>query len=182
MFGLTFIFYEKLFSDNFHQNAFTPPAVELALENLFPGAKIEFALGNGDDNFASHHLSLMVCFGIFFAGIVVAILLDLFVGRQFFQPDAVIVMKAGFIIVDKDRCGDVHGIDKHKSFFYAALAKAVLHLRRDVDEGYPCRGSEPKFFAIAFHDTAPKRRIPSPLETVSQFRSWFEGHTTNGIV
>src|SRR5262245_13620169 len=64
-------------------------------------------------------------------------------------------MEAGFVVVDKHRCSDVHGIDKHKSFFYAALAEAVLHLGCDVDEGYPCRRVEPDFFAIAFHGSAP---------------------------
>src|SRR5215813_1125886 len=64
-------------------------------------------------------------------------------------------MEAGFVVVDKHRRGDVHGVDEHKSFFYAALAKAVLHLRRDVDEAYPCRRVEPDFFAIAFHGSAP---------------------------
>src|SRR5262245_5667715 len=124
-----------LFSDNFHQHPFTPPAVELAVEDLLPRAKIEFALGNGDDNFPPHHLSFYVRIGIVFAGIVVAILLDWFMRRQFFQPDAVIVMEAGFVVVDEHRRRDVHGVDEHKSFFYTALAKAVLHLRRNVDEG-----------------------------------------------
>src|SRR5262245_52697584 len=64
-------------------------------------------------------------------------------------------MEAGFVVVDKHRRGDVHGVDEHKSFFYAALAKAVLHLRRDVDEGYPCPRIKPDFFAIAFHESAP---------------------------
>src|SRR5215510_6897643 len=64
-------------------------------------------------------------------------------------------MKAGFVVVDKHRRGDVHGIDEHKSFFYPTLAKAVLHLRRDVDEGYPCRRVEPKLFAVVFHRSAP---------------------------
>src|SRR5215471_6376204 len=148
-------FYPKLFSDNFHQHPFAPSTVELAIENLLPRAEIEFAVGNGDHNFAPHHLSFYVRIGIVFAGIVVAILLDRFVGRYFFQPDTVIVMKAGFVVIDKYRRGNVHGIDEHKSFFYAALAKAILHLRGDVDEGYPCRRIKPDFFAIAFHGSAP---------------------------
>src|SRR5262245_1479137 len=70
-------------------------------------------------------------------------------------------MEAGFVVVDEHRRGDVHGVDKYKSFFYTALAKAILQLRGDVDEGYPCRRVEPDFFAIAFHGLAPKRPIPS---------------------
>src|SRR5262245_13547187 len=152
-----------LFSDNLYQHPFSPPAVELAVENLLPRTKIELALGNGDDNFAPHHLSFHVRIGIVFAGIVVAILLDRFVGRYFFQPDAVIVMEAGFVVIDKHRRGNVHGIDKHKPFFHTALAKTVFYLRRDIDEGYPCRRIKPDFFAIAFHGLLPQRQIPSPL-------------------
>src|SRR5262249_43272899 len=70
-----------LISHNFPPHPFAPSGVELPVENLLPRAKIEFALGNGDDNFASHHLSFYVRIGIVFAGIVVAILLDRFVGR-----------------------------------------------------------------------------------------------------
>src|SRR5215813_14147920 len=64
-------------------------------------------------------------------------------------------METGFVVVDKHRRGDVHGIDEHKSFFYAALAKTVLHLRRDINESYPYRRIKPDFFAIAFHGSAP---------------------------
>src|SRR5262245_65824451 len=70
-------------------------------------------------------------------------------------------MEAGVVVINNHRRGDLHGVDEHKPFFYAALAKAVLHLRRNVDEGYPCRRVEPDFFAIAFHGLAPKRPIPS---------------------
>src|SRR5215472_9038991 len=35
-----------LFPDNFHQRPFPPSAVELAVKNLFPGAEIEFPIGD----------------------------------------------------------------------------------------------------------------------------------------
>ena len=74
MFGL-FSFYPKLFSNNLYQHPFPPPAVELAVENLLPGAEVEFAVGNGDHHFTSHDLPFHVRIGIIFAGIIVAILL-----------------------------------------------------------------------------------------------------------
>src|SRR4030095_7488177 len=73
-------------------------------------------------------------------------------GANFFQPNAVVVMEAGLVVVDKHRSGYVHGVDEHESLFHAALAKAILHLRRDVDKGNPRRRVEPKFFPITFHD------------------------------
>ena len=35
-----------------------PVAVKFAVENLFPGAEIEFAFGDGDDHFSPHDLGL----------------------------------------------------------------------------------------------------------------------------
>src|SRR5687768_11149232 len=42
-----------LLADDFHQSAFSAAAVEFAIEDLFPRAEIEFAFGDGDDDFAA---------------------------------------------------------------------------------------------------------------------------------
>jgi hypothetical protein len=33
------------------------------------------------------------------------------VRRQFFKPGFVVMMKAAFIVINKDRSGDMHGVD-----------------------------------------------------------------------
>jgi hypothetical protein len=70
-------------------------------------------------------------------------------------------MQAGFVVIDKHRGGYVHGVNEHKSLFYAALTKAILHLRRDVDESNPRRRIKPKLFAIAFHGFSSLIRLLS---------------------
>ena len=40
-----------LLPDDFHERALAPVAVEFAVENLFPRAKIQFSFGNGDNDF-----------------------------------------------------------------------------------------------------------------------------------
>src|SRR4249920_1793095 len=72
-------------------------------------------------------------------------------------------MQAGLVVVDKNRSGYVHGIDERKSLFYSALAKAILHLRRDVDEGNPRRRIKPELFAIAFHGFSSLIRLLSNI-------------------
>ena len=63
------------FADNFDQRAFAAAAVEFAVEDLFPRPEIEFAVGDGDDDFAAHDLALQVGVGVVFAGAVVAVAL-----------------------------------------------------------------------------------------------------------
>ena len=59
-------------------------------------------------------------------------------------------MKSGFIVINKDRGGDVHGIDETKAFGHAAPVNELLDLRRDVDEAAPGRHFEPKMFRERF--------------------------------
>jgi len=63
----------KLFTDDFYQHTFAPPAVELTVKNLLPWTEIQFTLGDRDHDFSSHHLPFDVCVGIVLAGIVVSI-------------------------------------------------------------------------------------------------------------
>jgi len=60
-------------ADDFHEGAFAAAAVEFAVEDLFPRAEIEFAFGNGDDDFAAHDLALEMGVGVIFAGAIVTV-------------------------------------------------------------------------------------------------------------
>ena len=65
-----------------------------------PGADIEFALGDGDDDFAAHDLALHVSVGVVFAGAVMLVLRRRFVRGEFLQPDVVVVQETVLSIVD----------------------------------------------------------------------------------
>lgn len=65
-----------LLTDNFDQHALLPVTVEFAVKNLFPGAEIQFAPGDGHDHFSAHHLALQMRIGIVFSCTIMPILTD----------------------------------------------------------------------------------------------------------
>jgi hypothetical protein len=146
-----------LFADDLYQRAFSAAAVELAVKDLFPRAEIEFAFGDGDDDFATHDLALKVGVGVIFAGAIVPVGVGRRVRRQFLQPDLVIVMKPALVVVDEDGRGDVHGVDQAEAFAHGALTHEFLNLRRDVDEPAPRRNFKPEIFGERFHAVTTMR-------------------------
>ena len=64
---------DLLFPDYLDQHALFSPAVEFAIENLFPRPEIQFAFGDRNDNFAAHDLTFEVGVSIVFTGPVVSI-------------------------------------------------------------------------------------------------------------
>src|SRR6516225_614729 len=80
-------------ADNLYQHTLAPLAIELSVEDLFPGTEVKFAAGDGNDYFSSHDLPLDVRVRIVLAGVVVAILFERLVRSEFFQPDGVIIMQ-----------------------------------------------------------------------------------------
>ena len=150
---------KKLFADNFHQGAFATAAVDLAVENLFPGAEIEFAFGDGDHDFAAHDLALEMGVGVIFAGAIVAVSAGRRVRREFFEPDLVIVMESTLVVVNEDGRRNVHGVDQAQAFAHAALAHELRNLRRDVEEAAPAGDFKPEMFGERFHEV---RAIGAP--------------------
>ena len=66
-------------------------AVELAVEDLLPGAEVELALGDRDDDLAAHDLALQVGVGVVLAGAVVRVALGRGVERrQLLEPLGVV--------------------------------------------------------------------------------------------
>ena len=57
---------------------------------------------------------------------VVLVLLDRCMRCQFFQPHIVVVVQAGFVVIDEHRSGDVHRIGQHQSFADAAFVNSRL--------------------------------------------------------
>src|ERR1041385_3907895 len=56
------------FSNNFHQRAFAPAAIKLAVEYLFPRPEVEFAFGDGHDDLAPLDLPLHMRIRVVLAG------------------------------------------------------------------------------------------------------------------
>lgn len=118
---------------------------------MFPRAEVELAFGDSNHHFPAHDLALQVGVGIVFSGAIVLILRHRLVWRQCFQPLLIILMQAGFVIVDEYGGGDVHRVDQHQPLGHAAFFQAPLDVRRNIDEGPAGGDLEPKFPAVGFH-------------------------------
>ena len=141
------------FPNNLHQDAFAPASIEFAVKNLFPRPEVQFAFRDRGDDFATHDLTLQVGVSVVLASAIVAISGRRLVRCEFFQPDLVIVMESGFIVINKHGGGDVHGVDETKAVGHAAPVNELLDLRRDVEEAAPAGHLKPKMFSERFHSS-----------------------------
>src|ERR1700730_2006113 len=53
-----------LLPNHLHEHLLRPAAVEFAVKDLLPGAEVELAGGDGDDDFAAHDLPLEMGVGV----------------------------------------------------------------------------------------------------------------------
>ena len=60
-------------ADDLDQHALAPAAIEFAVENLLPGAKIKLTGSDGNHDFSSHDGAFQVAVTIIFTGIVMLI-------------------------------------------------------------------------------------------------------------
>jgi hypothetical protein len=140
-----------LFTDYFHQDPFFSSAVKFSVKNPLPGAEIQFSLCDSDYAFPAHDLPLHVGIGIVFTHIVL-VLGYRFMGGQFFQPLVIVMVQSGLIIVDKNRCGNMHGIHQDQSFRDPAVIDALLNIGRNIYKRPSGRYLKPQFFPIGSHD------------------------------
>jgi len=139
------------FSDNFHENPLPPITVEFSIEDLFPGAEVEFAVGDRDDDFAAHYLAFEVGIGVVFAGAVVVILRSGSVRGEFFQPDFIIVVKTAFVVVDENGRSNVHRVAETKPLVHAASENQLCNGVGDIDKAAASFDFEPEVFGEGFH-------------------------------
>src|SRR5579883_519851 len=121
-------------ADDLHQRAFPAASVEFTVEDLFPRAEVQLALCDRDDHFPAHYLTLHMSVRVVLARPVVLVLGCRLVRRELLQPPIIVLVQAALVIVNEHRRRDVHGVDQHQTFLYAALGKALLDLARDIDE------------------------------------------------
>src|SRR5918995_4174363 len=136
-------------SDDFHQHSFAAPAVEFAVKNLFPWAKIQPAVRDGDDDFPPHHLPFDVSIAVVLASLIV--LIHGIMRRDTLQKAIVICKQTLLVIVDVDARGNVHGIDQHETFLHTAVLDDRFDLPRDIDIRAAGLGFEPELFTVRSH-------------------------------
>jgi len=88
--------------------------------------------------------------GVVFA-VVVPVLRDGLVRREPLEPVVDVGDQPLLVVVDVDRCRDVHRVDEAEPFDDPALAHEDLDLRRDVEVCTPLRNLEPQLAAGVPH-------------------------------
>src|SRR6266446_883929 len=92
-----------LFSHDFNDDSFVALPVEFGIENLLPGAEIEFPVGDRDDDLVMNDQRFEVRVSVVFAGLVMLVILP--EGSERFQPLVDVFNESALIVVDIDSGG-----------------------------------------------------------------------------
>ncbi len=111
---------------------------------------MKFSSGNGNHHFPAHNLAFHVGIRIVLAHIV-PVGRDWLMGSKLFEPGIKILMQPPFIIIDKNTCGNMHGIYQTEPFLHPRFPNEVGHLRRYVDKLSLLSGLKPEFLSEGFH-------------------------------
>lgn len=111
---------QTLYHMDLYKNPLPSPAVEFTVEDLLPGPEIQPAVRDRNNHLPAHYLPLHMGIGIVFTHIM-PVHGNRFMGRNLFKPDFVIMVQTVFIIIDKYRRGNMHGVYKHKTLFNTTL-------------------------------------------------------------
>ena len=126
--------------NNLDHDSLAAATVELAVEDLLPGAEVEISIGYGDNHLSTHDLAFVVGVGVVLARSVVMIPVRAGIERrQPFQPPLVVFVEPTFIVVDEHARGDVHCIHEAETFLHTAGSHFVAYFLCDVDERSPLR-------------------------------------------
>src|ERR1019366_593723 len=124
-------------------------------QDALGAAAVEFAGRDRDYHLAAHHLALMMRVAVVLAGAIVMIPLGAWVvRRQPFKPSLVIFVKAGLVVIDEDRGGDVHRIDEAETLAHAAFLHRLFNFARDVHEVHPVGHLHGEIFRMRQHAAA----------------------------
>ena len=137
------------FSDYLNQHSFASASIELGIEDSLPWSQVEPSRGDRHDDLVvnQHRFEMRVAIGL--SGLMVFV--GGIPGRECLQPGFDIVDQSGFVVVDVDPGGDVHGGDQREALLDSALAHDFLHLRRDVYVLMFVGSVEGEIFSVRFH-------------------------------
>ena len=109
------------------QHPLPPPPVKFAVEDPLPRAKIEAAIGHRHDYLAPHDLAFHMSVSVVLTGVIVPVLTDGGMRRQFLKPLFIVLMQAVLIVVDEHAGSDVQGIVQAQPLLDATLVQALLN-------------------------------------------------------
>jgi len=158
------------FPNNLHQHPLASPSVEFSIEDLFPGAEVQFAFGNGHHDFAAHDLAFHVGIRIILSRAVVVVLGRWFMWCQLFQPHLIIVMQPALIVVNENGTCDVHRVYEYQAFLNIAPYHQTLNRVGDVHEATTIGNFEPQVFGEAFHAPVMPEQSPEQQPRIQKRR------------
>ena len=127
---------------------FGRPAVELAVEDLLPGAEVQLAVGDRNDHLVVDEQVLEVRVAVVLPAPVVPVVAGvgqqlprhLAVGlvparwRQLVEPLERVGLEPGLVVVDPHRRSDVHRAHQRHALVDAGVADGLRHVLRDPNE------------------------------------------------
>ena len=152
-----------LLPNDLHQYPLPTSTIELVIEDVLPRAEVQLAVGDGNDDFAAHHLTFVVGVSIVFPSAVVQVTTRCRIAArikrgQLFQPTLVISVQTRFVVVDEDGCGYVHRVYQYETVGNATLCDKPLNVVVDRDNRTAFGDFHPEFFRECFHATILRLR------------------------
>ena len=96
-----------LLSDDFDDDPFAALPIEFAVEEALPRAKVNSAIGDGQDDLVMQQEVFEVGIAVILTCLVMAI--GGIYGCKLLGPFHDVAVEARFLILDDHRCGEVHG-------------------------------------------------------------------------
>jgi hypothetical protein len=144
-----------LLSDDFDDDPFGALPIEFAVEETLPGTKVDLAIGDGQNYLVMQQEVFEVGIAVVLACLVMAIA-GIF-GCQLLCPFHDVAVEAGFLVLDDDRCGEVHGGYEGKTFLDSAFMNDAFDVVGDGDDFFACFGVEGEVGGMGFDETVPPR-------------------------
>lgn len=146
-----------LLSDDLDDDPFGALPIEFAVEEALPRAKVDPAIGDGQDDLVMQQEVFEVGIAVILTCLVMAI--GGIYGCKLLGPFHDVAVEARFLILDDNRCGEVHGRYEGQTFLDAAFTNDAFNVVGDGDDFFSFLCVEGKVGGMGFHETVPPRAV-----------------------
>src|SRR5687767_1791793 len=133
--------------------------VPFPVKHPLPGSQIELARGHRNDDLVAHGEAPEVGRGVVLPGLVVPVQGGVPGCHGVLQPVQDVVPESRLVVVDEDRCRNVHCGNQRHSLPDSALLELGFDLAGDVDDLLAALGLEPEVVSVGLHRPAQRVQI-----------------------
>ncbi len=139
----------SLFAEDLDEDAFASLTIKFGIEDLLPGAEVQVAPRDGDQDLVMNqnvpHVRVAVVFAreVVFVGVIA--------GCEALQHLQEVLLEAFLVIVDEDGGGDMHGGDQNKAFLNSGLLHDFADGVRDAEDLDAFWRFKPEVFGVCPH-------------------------------